>query len=147
MLKGIPTRIGSDLLKALADMGHGDLIVIADDFYPPITKTPNGVSIQAKGNSAAEMVDAVLQLMPLDTEYEKHPVQYMVPDADSGMTVTDTTAWDQVKEAVVKNGYNVECVGTIERTKFYEKAAKAYVTVCTSERLPYGCIIMQKGVL
>ena len=29
MLKGIPTRIGSDLLKALADMGHGDLIVIA----------------------------------------------------------------------------------------------------------------------
>lgn len=147
MLKGIPTRIGSDLLKALADMGHGDLIVIADDFYPPISKTPNGISIQAKGNSAAEMVDAVLQLMPLDTDYEKYPVQYMVPDADSGMVVEDTTAWDQVKAAVVKNGYDVECVGTIERTKFYEKAARAFVTVCTSERLPYGCIIMQKGVL
>ena len=37
MLKGIPTRISSDLLKALADMGHGDLLIIADDFYPPIT--------------------------------------------------------------------------------------------------------------
>ena len=49
MLKGIPTRISSDLLKALADMGHGDLLIIADDFYPPITKTPGGVSIQAKG--------------------------------------------------------------------------------------------------
>lgn len=30
MLKGIPTQIGSDLLKALADMGHGDLLIIAE---------------------------------------------------------------------------------------------------------------------
>ena len=35
MLKGIPEIIGSDLLKALADMGHGDILVIADHFYPP----------------------------------------------------------------------------------------------------------------
>ena len=28
MLKGIPTRIGSDLLKALADMGVGEEIFI-----------------------------------------------------------------------------------------------------------------------
>ena len=28
MLRGIPDIIGSDLLKALADTGHGDLIVI-----------------------------------------------------------------------------------------------------------------------
>ena len=49
--------------------------------------------------------------------------------------------------AVVKHGYDAKCVGQIERTKFYEKAAKAYVTICTSERLPYGCIILQKGVM
>ena len=42
MLKGIPDRIGSDLLKALADMGHGDILIIADHYYPPKTKTPNG---------------------------------------------------------------------------------------------------------
>lgn len=147
MLKGIPDIIGSDLLKALADMGHGDLIVIADHFYPPITKTPNGVSIQAKGNSAAEMVDAVLQLMPLDTDYCEHPVEYMIPDADSGVVMERSKVWDDTIAAVVKNGYDAKAVGEIERTKFYEKAAKAYVTVCTSERLPYGCIIMQKGVM
>lgn len=49
MLKGIPEIIGSDLLKALADMGHGDILVIADHFYPPYSKSPNAVSIQAKG--------------------------------------------------------------------------------------------------
>lgn len=147
MLKGIPTRIGSDLLKALADMGHGDLLIIADDFYPPITKTPGGVSIQAKGNSAAEMIEDILKLMPLDTDYCEHPVEYMIPDKDAGITMDRPKVWDDAIEAVKKNGYDARIVGEIERTKFYEKAAKAYVTVCTSERQPYGCMILQKGVL
>lgn len=147
MLRGVPDIIGSDLLKALADTGHGDLIVIADHFYPPVTKSPNAISIQAKGNTAAEMVDAVLQLVPLDVEYEVHPIEYMVPDADSGVVLTENKVWDDTIAAVVKHGYDAKCVGQIERTKFYEKAAKAYVTICTSERLPYGCIILQKGVM
>ncbi len=147
MLRGIPDIIGSDLLKALADTGHGDLIVIADHFYPPVTKTPNGISIQAKGTGAAQMVDAILQLVPLDTDYCEHPIEYMVPDADSGITLDRSAVWEDTIAAVVKNGYDAKCVGEIERTRFYEKAARAYVTVCTSERLPYGCIILQKGVL
>ena len=147
MLKGIPDIIGSDLLKALADTGHGDLIVIADHFYPHVTKCPNGVSIQAKGVGAAQMLDAILKLVPLDVEYEKYPIQYMVPDKDSGVVLESSPVWDGVKEAVKNNGYDVSCVGEIERTKFYEKAGRAYVTVCTSETKPYGCIILQKGVL
>ena len=147
MMRGIPDIIGSDLLKALADTGHGDLIVIADHFYPPITKSPNAVSIQAKGVGAAQMVDAILKLVPLDVEYEKYPIQYMIPDADSGIVMESSPVWEGVKEAVVNNGYDVSCVGEIERTKFYEKAGRAYVTVCTSETKPYGCIILQKGVL
>ena len=147
MLRGIPDIIGSDLLKALADTGHGDLIVIADHFYPPVTKSPNAISIQAKGNTAAEMVDAILQLVPLDVDYVEHPIEYMVPDADSGVVLKENKVWDDTIAAVVKNGYDAKCVGEIERTKFYEKAKNAYVTVCTSERLPYGCIILQKGVM
>lgn len=147
MLRGIPDIIGSDLLKALADTGHGDLIVIADHFYPPITKSPNAVSIQAKGCGVPQMVDAILKLVPLDAEYEKYPIQYMVPDADSGVVLESSPVWDGVKKAVADNGYDVNCVGEIERTKFYEKAYRAYVTICTSETKPYGCVILQKGVL
>ena len=62
----------------------------------------------------------------------------MIPDADSGMTVESSPVWDGVKEVVVKNGYDAGCVGEIERTKFYEKAGRAYVTVCTSETKPYA---------
>lgn len=147
MLKGIPDIIGSDLLKALADTGHGDTIVIADHFYPPVTKAPHAVSIQAKGTNTAQMLDAILKLVPLDTQFEKYPVVYMVPDADSGVTMESSPAWDGIKKAVVDNGYDESVVGTIERMKFYEKAASAYVTICTSERLPYGCVILQKGVM
>ena len=146
MLIGIPDIIGSDLLKALADTGHGDLIVIADHFYPPYSKSPNAVSIQAKGTGAAEMLDAVLQLVPLDVEYEKQPLWYIVPDADSGVVVNENPVWDDVRETVKAHGYDQACIGTLERMKFYEKARNASVTICTSETQPYGCIILQKGV-
>ena len=146
MLIGIPDIIGSDLLKALADTGHGDLIVIADHFYPPYSKSPNAVSIQAKGTGAAEMLDAVLTLVPLDVEYEKQPLWYIVPDADSGVVVESNPVWDDVRAVVKKHGYDPACIGTLERMKFYEKARPACVTICTSETQPYGCIILQKGV-
>ena len=144
MLRGIPDIIGSDLLKALADTGHGDLIAIVDHFYPPVTKAPQAVSIQAKGCTTAQLLDAILKLVPLDVDFEKYPVQYMVPDP--GFTTDPSPVWEGVKKAVADNGYDVACVGQIERSRFYEKAARAYVTVCTSERQPYGCVIIQKGV-
>ena len=146
MLRGIPDIIGSDLLKALADTGHGDLIVIADHFYPHVTKCPKGISIQAKGVGSVQMLDAILQLVPLDVEYEKQPIQYIVPDADSGIVVDENPVWDAVKATVARHGYDAGCVGTIERSKFYRKARKAYITISTSERQPYGCIILQQGV-
>ena len=147
MLRGIPDVIGSDLLKALADTGHGDLIVIADHFYPPVTKSPQAISIQAKGVGVPQMLDAILKLVPLDVEYEKTPILYMVPDKDSGLVLAGSPVWNGVRKAVRDNGYDAACVGEIERTRFYEKAAKAYITVCTSETMPYGCVILQKGVM
>ena len=63
MLRGIPTEISPDLLHALACTGHGDLIVIAEDFYPPYSKSPNATTVFCKGNTAAEMVDAILKLL------------------------------------------------------------------------------------
>ncbi|MCD8153921.1 MAG: L-fucose mutarotase [Clostridiales bacterium] len=147
MLRGIPTEISPDLLHALACTGHGDLIVIADDFYPPYSKSPNAITVFSKGNTAGEMVDAILKLVPLDVDYVDHPVLHMIPDADSGVTIEGSKAWEDVFKAVESNGYSKECIGTIERSKFYEMAARAAVTVCTSERLPYGCFILQKGVL
>ena len=55
-------------------------------------------------------------------------------------------AINEAIEAAKRNGYE-NCAGPIERTKFYEKAGKAVLTVCTSETRPYGCFMLQKGVM
>ena len=146
MLRGIPEIIGSELLKALADMGHGDILVLADHYYPPYSKSPHAVSVQAKGTTVPQMLDAILKLFPLDSEYAEHSVLYMIPDKDSGVKMEKNQVWDDVKVAVVSNGYDVSTVGTIERSRFYDMAGRAFCTVCTSETQPYGCVIIQKGV-
>lgn len=146
MLKGIPDNISPELLKALADMGHGDLIAIVDNFYPAVSKARKGLTVNAKGNTVPEMVDSILKLMPLDVDFADYAVEIMKPDAGYEGTLTDMPkVWGDVIRVVADNEPK-ECVGYIERTKFYEKASNAFVTVSTSETQPYGCVIMQKGV-
>jgi L-fucose mutarotase len=38
-------------------------------------------------------------------------------------------------------------MGSIERHAFYERSKQAYAVVSTSERRPYGCFILVKGVI
>ena len=65
MLKNIPKIVSPELLKTLAEMGHGDEIVIADGNFP--AETFGKRVIRADGISGAAMLDAVLSLLPLDT--------------------------------------------------------------------------------
>ena len=146
ILRGIPSVISSDLLKGLADMGHADLIVIADANYPPISKTPNGLHIHAKGNNTIEMIDAILTLMPLDSDYCEHPFLYMCPDDDSGIVMERAEVWDEAFAVLEKHGYKASCAKRIERMKYYEVAARAFLTVSTSDLRPYSCFILQRGV-
>ena len=148
MLKGIPKCISPDLLKALADMGHGDLIVIADDFYPAVSMAKEGITINADGIGAAEMVDAILQLMPLDVDYVEHPVMIMDVMDEFKDKMPRPKVWDDFIAVVKRNEPKGEaCVGFIDRFSFYDKGKTAFVTVSTGERQPYGCVILQKGVM
>lgn len=64
MLKGIPPVISPELLKILMEMGHGDELVIADGNFPAASVTQR--LVRADGLGGATMLDAILQLMPLD---------------------------------------------------------------------------------
>ena len=148
MLKGIPQCISPTLLKALADMGHGDKIVIADDFYPATSMARDGITVDADGIGAAEMVDAVLSLMPLDSEYIEHPVLIMDVMEEFREKMGRPKIWDDFIAAVKKHEPKGEsCVGFVDRFSFYDIAKTAFVTVSTGERQPYGCVILQKGVM
>ncbi len=147
MLKGIPSVISPNLLKALADMGHGDIIVIADDFYPTVSMAKNGNYVDADGISAVDMLDAILQLLPLDTDYCEHPVMIMDMADDLKDKMERPKVWDDFISVVEKRvDKGADCVGFIERMDFYEKAKTSFIHVSTGEQRPYGCIMLQKGV-
>ena len=69
MLKNIPNTISPELFKVLCEMGHGDEIVIADGNFPAAAYANK--LIRADGIGTAQMLDAILQLFPLD-QYDKN---------------------------------------------------------------------------
>ena len=144
MLKGIPTILSPELLKVLCEMGHGDTIVIADGNFPSESIGKNAKVIRCDGHGVPELLEAILQLFPLDTYVEK-PVSLM--EVVKGDTAK-TPIWDTYKEIIARNYDRKETIiQTIERFAFYEKAKQAYAIVATGETAIYANIILQKGVI
>ena len=144
MLKGIPQIISPELLKVLCEMGHSDRIVIADGNFPAEAMGKNSIVIRCDGHGVPELLDAILQLFPLDTYVEK-PVSLMeVMKGDNAKT----PIWDTYKEIIAKHDdRGADTVGTIERFAFYEEAKKAYAIIATSEKAIYANVMLQKGVI
>ncbi len=144
MLKGIPKILSPGLLKVLCEMGHSDRIVIADGNFPAESIGKNAKVIRCDGHGTPELLDAILQVFPLDTYVEK-PLQLM--EVMPGDPVK-TPIWDTYKEIVARHdARGAETVGTIERFAFYEEARKAYAVVATGESAIYANIMLQKGVV
>lgn len=148
MLKGIPGVISPALLKALAEMGHGDVIVIGDDFFPAATISERNDVIYADGIEGPELLEAVLKLMPVDSDYMEHPIMLMdIEDSMKGRIETPDV-WEQyMKVADKMESKGRSLVGFLERFEFYEKAKTAYVIVSSGEQRPYGNVLIQKGVM
>ena len=76
MLRHIPDCISPELLKVLHEMGHGDRIVIGDANFPAKSVSKGNINIRCDGHRATEILDAILELMPLD-EFVEKPVLIM----------------------------------------------------------------------
>ncbi len=144
MLKGIPKILSPELLKVLCEMGHSDRLVIADGNFPAETMGKEAIVIRMDGHGTCEILEAILQLFPLDT-YVEHPVNLMqVMPGDP----VETPIWDSYKEIVKKADERGEsAVGQIERFAFYEQAKTAYAIIATGESALYANIMLQKGVV
>lgn len=96
MLRGIPKILSPELLKVLAEMGYGDRLVISDGNFPANSMGKGGIVIRMDGHGVPEILDAILQVFPLDTYVEK-PVKLM--EVVVGDTV-ETPIWDTYKEII-----------------------------------------------
>lgn len=144
MLKGIPKILSPELLKVLCEMGHSDRLVIADGNFPSESMGRDAVVIRADGHGVPELLNAILQVFPLDTYVDK-PVNLM--EVMPGDTA-ETPIWDTYREIIRRHDERGDSVvGNIERFAFYEEAKTAYAIIATGESAVYANVMLQKGVV
>ncbi|MDO8884416.1 MAG: RbsD/FucU domain-containing protein [Pseudotabrizicola sp.] len=146
MLKGIDHRLNADVLGTLRAMGHGDYLMVVDTNFPADSiarETPVGRLLRMENLTAAQAVQAILSVMPLDT---------FVPDFAGRMQVVgDPAALPEVQAEVQVEVDRAEGTARplpgVERFAFYDLAKGAYAVIQTGERRFYGCIMLRKGVI
>jgi len=139
MLKGIHPALSPELLKTLAEMGHGDEIVLADAHFPGHTFNPR--VLRADGIGVTTLVDAILPLFELDSYAD--PLIMM--EAVKGDTL-DPSVESKYMEAVHRHAPAAAAPVRIDRFAFYERAQSAFAVVMTGETAKYGNLILKKGV-
>lgn len=134
--------LSPELLKTLCEMGHSDTIVIADGNFPAETMGKNGKVIRMDGHGVPEILEAILEVFPLDQYIEK-PVSLMerVPGDNADVSIWKT--YEKLIEQNEERGASV--IDKLERFAFYEEAKKAYAVIATSETSQYANVILQKG--
>lgn len=144
MLKGIPTVVSPELLKALCEMGHGDELVIADGNFPSHSIGKNAIVVRADGHGAAEILDAVLRLIPLDA-YVERPVALM--EVVPGDTWPTPEIWETYKTILNRHEPDHCGIEMMERFSFYERSKNAYLIIATGETAIYANVLLKKGVV
>jgi L-fucose mutarotase len=144
MLKGIDPRLTPELLKTLAEMGHGDEVVLADANFTAHTLAAGKPVLRLPGVGLRDACSALLSLFPLDPMVS-HPVAYMK------VGNTPTGYCSELQREVIAQ---IEAAGTpapaceaMERFAFYERVRNAYAIVQTGELQPWANFLFKKGVI
>lgn len=147
MLIGIPKLLSPDILAVLCEMGHSDVVVLGDANFPGkrFAKEGNCKFLRADGIAGADLLDAVLTVIPCDS-YVKNPVTLMQKmDCDKDMDIPIWKDYQRIVALHDKRGTGA--VGFLGRFEFYEAAKKSYCIIQTGEEAVYANVMIQKGVI
>ena len=145
MLKGIDPLLTPDLLKVLAEMGHGDEIVIADANFTAASLGRGKPIVTLAGVGVQRTVEAVLSLLPLDAMVDQ-PLALM----QVGGTADGYRSAQQRTLVAALHGAGHASPGqwqAMERFAFYDRVKDAFAIVHTGELQPWANVILKKGVL
>ncbi len=146
MLKGISPLLNAEVLYALRAMGHGDDLIIADTNFPSDSmarQTRLGKLLRIDNTTAAEVVEAVLSLMPLDSFVDDSAARMEIVGSPDDVPSVQQEVQTAIDAAEGKPWPMV----SVERFAFYERAKQAYCVIQTGERRFYGCFAFRKGVI
>jgi len=145
MLKGLDPLLTPELLKVLAEMGHGDAIVIADANFTATTLGAGKPLIRLPGVGVLRAAQAVLSLLPLD-ESAAQPVSFMqVSDTPAGYR--SALQRDVITRLAAAGFAQQAQFEAVERFAFYDRVHAAYAIVHTGEMQPFANFIFKKGVI
>ena len=139
MLKGISPYLSPDLLKTLAEMGHGDEIILADAHFPGHTFCQR--VLRADGVRISTLLDAIIPVFELDS-YAPPLVMMQVVAGDT----LDPQVEIDYLQAIRRHDPKAPAPERIDRFAFYDRAKKAYAVLMTGELRKYGNILLKKGV-
>jgi len=139
MLKGIHPAISPELLKTLAEMGHGDEIILADAHFPGHSFKTR--ILRADGLTITTLLDAVLPLFELDSYAD--PLVMMQAVAGDEL---DPEVERQYMAVVSKHVPSAKAPVRLDRFAFYDRAHSAFAIVMTGETRKYGNLLLKKGV-
>lgn len=141
MLKGLDPLLSPGLLHALASMGHGDEIVVADAHFPGASVAR--CLIRMDGVDATRVIKAIASVMPLDTFVEA-PAAGMQVVGDPKAIPEAVADFNRALDAAEGRKVRIEM---IERHAFYERSRLAFAVVQTGELRTYANLILKKGVV
>ena len=127
-------------------MGHSDRICIGDGNFPgaSMAKAEGAIFLRADGHGIPELLDAILQVMPLDTYTETPAMLMQKMERDKDL---DIPVWKTYKEVIAKHDdRGADAVGEYERFEFYEQAKKCYCILQSGESQIYANMIFM-GIL
>lgn len=140
MLKGIHPAISPELLKILAEMGHGDELVLSDAHFP--AHQLHHKVIRADSVDIPTLLLGITPLFEFDQYVEAPLAMMQAVEGDS----LDPSVEARYLEAIKKINGTAPKVERVERFAFYERAKKTYAVVITGETAKYGNVIIKKGV-
>jgi L-fucose mutarotase len=146
VLKGIDNRLNAEVLSALRAMGHGDCVVVVDSNFPAeavARATVAGRLLRMENLTAAEAVNAILSVLPLDTFVEDFAGRMEVVGAPDEIPSVQAEVQAEVDRAEGR----ARPLPGIERFAFYDMARRAFAVIQTGERRFYGCFMLRKGVI
>jgi L-fucose mutarotase len=146
MLKGIDHRLNAEVLACLRAMGHGDVLVVADLNFPSDSiarATVTGRLLRMENLTAAQTVEAILSVLPLDTFVDDFAGRMEVVGRPDEIPPVQA----EVQAAIDRAEGSPRPMVSIERFAFYDMARRSYAVIQTGERRFYGCFMFRKGVI
>jgi L-fucose mutarotase len=146
MLRNFDNRLNADVIRCLRAMGHGDDLVICDTNFPADSvarHTVTGELLRMDNLTAAEAIDAILSVFPLDSFVEQPASRMEI----MGKPAEVPPVQAEVQAVIDRREGKSWPMGSTERFAFYEKAKDSYAVIVTGETRFYGCFILKKGVI